>query len=167
MSDSAWLTETQLKRIEPHLPLSHCVPRVDVRRVVSGGIRPPRNGAGDHRKRRSRSKPPADHRNQKVGKFTSPLLGKFKTAFTNRKPISQRPKSAGDRQEFGHWEGDLVHFRRQRDILLTLQERSTRLTLARRLHSKDAPATAATIVEELGGLPREALRTITPSSRQI
>ena len=87
--------------------------------------------------------------------------GRRAPSIPNRKPISQRPKSAEDRQEFGHWEGDLMHFRRQRDILLTLQERSTRLTLARRLHSKDAPATAATIVEELGGLPREALRTIT------
>ncbi len=87
--------------------------------------------------------------------------GRRAPSIPNRKPISQRPKSAEDRQEFGHWEGDLMHFRRQRDILLTLQERSTRLTLARRLHSKDAPATAATIVEELGGLPREGLRTIT------
>jgi IS30 family transposase len=31
-----------------------------------------------------------------------------------------------------------MHFRRQRDILLTLQERKSRLTLARRLSGKDA-----------------------------
>jgi len=87
--------------------------------------------------------------------------GRREPSIPNRTPISLRSRRAEDRQEFGHWEGDLMHFRRQRDILLTLQERSSRLTLARRLLSEDAPATAATIVEELGGLPREALRTIT------
>ncbi len=54
-----------------------------------------------------------------------------------------------------------MHFRRQRDILLTLGERSTRLTLARRLHSKNSDETASAIIEELGGLPATALRTIT------
>jgi hypothetical protein len=33
-----------------------------------------------------------------------------------------------------------MHFRRQRDILLTLQERKSRLMLARRLSGKDASA---------------------------
>ena len=54
-----------------------------------------------------------------------------------------------------------MHFRRQRDILLTLQERRSRLTLARRLHSKDAGLTAGAIVAELGGLAPQARRTIT------
>ena len=54
-----------------------------------------------------------------------------------------------------------MHFRRQRDILLTLQERRSRLTLARRLLSKDADLTAKAIVAELGGLPARARRTIT------
>lgn len=35
-SDLFWLTPTQLKRIQPHLPLSHSVPRVDVLRIVPG-----------------------------------------------------------------------------------------------------------------------------------
>ena len=39
-----------------------------------------------------------------------------------------------------------MHFRRQRDILLTLQERRSRLTLARRLLSKDADLAASAIV---------------------
>ena len=54
-----------------------------------------------------------------------------------------------------------MHFRRQRDILLTLQERRSRLTLARRLRSKDADVTADAIAAELGGLPGRARRTIT------
>ncbi len=59
-----------------------------------------------------------------------------------------------------------MHFRRQRDILLTLQERRSRLTLARRLHSKDAEVAAEAIAGELGGLPARARRTITVSVRR-
>ena len=45
------------------------------------------------------------------------------------------------RQEFGHWEGDLLQFRTQRGNLLTLIERVTRLTLAAPLKTKTAEAT--------------------------
>jgi transposase len=38
------LTEAQMRRIEPYFPLSHGVPRVDDRRVVSGIIFVIRNG---------------------------------------------------------------------------------------------------------------------------
>jgi len=87
--------------------------------------------------------------------------GRREPAIPDRVSIHQRPTKAHLRSQFGHWEGDLVHFRRQRDILLTLQERKTRLTLARRLLSKDAELTASAIAAELGGLPAKARRTIT------
>jgi len=38
MKDHFWLSDEQLKRIEPYFPLSHGVPRVDDRRVISGII---------------------------------------------------------------------------------------------------------------------------------
>ena len=38
MSDLIWLSEAQMRRIEPYFPLSHGVPRVDDRRVISGII---------------------------------------------------------------------------------------------------------------------------------
>jgi len=38
MSDHFWLSDKQLKRIEPYFPLSHGVPRVDDQRVISGII---------------------------------------------------------------------------------------------------------------------------------
>ena len=38
MRDLIWLSEAQMRRIEPYFPLSHGVPRVDDRRVVSGII---------------------------------------------------------------------------------------------------------------------------------
>ncbi|KQM19549.1 transposase [Novosphingobium sp. Leaf2] len=44
MSDLIWLSEAQMHRIEPYFPLSHGVPRVDDRRVISGIIFVIRNG---------------------------------------------------------------------------------------------------------------------------
>jgi transposase, IS30 family len=76
-------------------------------------------------------------------------------------PIHQRPTQAHLRSQFGYWQGHLMHFRRQRDILLTLQEGRSRLTLARRLTAKDAELTADAIAEELGRLTASARRTIT------
>ena len=38
MSDLFWLSKAQMRRIEPYFPLSHGIPRVDDRRVVSGII---------------------------------------------------------------------------------------------------------------------------------
>jgi putative transposase len=44
MSDLIWLSQAQMRRIEPHFPLSHGVPRVDDRRIVSGIVFVIRNG---------------------------------------------------------------------------------------------------------------------------
>ena len=44
MSDLIWLSEAQMRRIEPYFPLSHGVPRVDDCRVISGIIFVIRNG---------------------------------------------------------------------------------------------------------------------------
>ncbi len=44
MSDLIWLSEAQMRRIEPYFPLSHGVPRVDDRRVISGIVFVIRNG---------------------------------------------------------------------------------------------------------------------------
>src|ERR1700710_2344817 len=44
MSDLIWLSEAQMRRIEPYFSLSHRVPRVDDRRIVSGIIFVIRNG---------------------------------------------------------------------------------------------------------------------------
>lgn len=44
MSELFWLSEAQMRRIEPYFPLSHGVPRVDDRRILSGIIFVIRNG---------------------------------------------------------------------------------------------------------------------------
>ena len=44
MSDLIWLSEAQMRLIEPYFPLSHGVPRVNDCRIVSGIIFVLRNG---------------------------------------------------------------------------------------------------------------------------
>ena len=44
MSDLFWLSQAQMRRIRPYFPLSHGVPRVDDRRVLSGIVFVIRNG---------------------------------------------------------------------------------------------------------------------------
>lgn len=44
MCDLIWLSSAQMRRIEPYFPLSHGVPRVDDRRIVSGIIFVIKNG---------------------------------------------------------------------------------------------------------------------------
>ena len=44
MSDLFWLSRAQMRRIEPYFPLSHGVPRVDDRKIISGIIFVIRNG---------------------------------------------------------------------------------------------------------------------------
>ncbi len=87
--------------------------------------------------------------------------GRREPSIPDRVSIDQRPAEADARIALGHWEGDLMHFRCQRDILLTLHERSSRLTLAGRLHSKDATDTADAIIDQLAALPATAVQTIT------
>ena len=44
MSDSMLLSEAQMRRIEPYFPLSHGIPRLNDRRIISGIIFVIRNG---------------------------------------------------------------------------------------------------------------------------
>lgn len=44
MCDLYWLTDEQMARLQPYLPMSHCKPRVDDRRVSSGIVFVNRNG---------------------------------------------------------------------------------------------------------------------------
>ncbi|RME97619.1 MAG: IS30 family transposase [Alphaproteobacteria bacterium] len=108
-----------------------------------------------------RARLPRQLAQRKAGRGRRRRNGRREPSIPDRTPIHQRPTKANLRSQFGHWEGDLTHFRRQRDILLTLQERRSRLTLARRLLSKDSALTARAIVDELGALPPRARRTIT------
>ena len=88
--------------------------------------------------------------------------GKGKTPIPDRVPISQRPKEANDRSVLGHWEGDLVHFSRTTDILLTLQERKSRYWLMQAVPRRDSETVSNAIINALQPFPEQLRKTITP-----
>ena len=78
-----------------------------------------------------------------------------------RRSIHERPQTVASRDEFGHWEGDLMQFRTQRGNLLTVCERKTRFILTAPLKAKTATETAQVITRVLSTLPRPACKTLT------
>jgi len=79
----------------------------------------------------------------------------------NKRSIHDRPAHIDKREEFGHWEGDLIAFRTQKGNILTLMERKTRFTLTAPLQTKTAIETTQAILDKLMFLPKTALKTIT------
>ena len=57
MSDLFWLSEARLRRIRPFFPLSHGIPHVDDRRLISGIIFVIRNGLRWRRPRMGHRRP--------------------------------------------------------------------------------------------------------------
>jgi len=78
-----------------------------------------------------------------------------------RRSISERPQSVALREEFGHWEGDLMQFRTQRGNLLTVCERKSRFILTFPLQTKTADETGEAVIKLLRNLPRAARKSIT------
>jgi transposase, IS30 family len=78
-----------------------------------------------------------------------------------RVPIDQRPAEVADRSQPGHWEADLMLFARYGQVVLTLHERSSRLTVVVRQPSKAAAPVAATIQALLAPLPAALRQTLT------
>jgi IS30 family transposase len=79
----------------------------------------------------------------------------------HRVPISRRPQTVADRTEPGHWEGDLMTFRRNRQVVLVLHERLSRFISAFRLPDKTAAATIDRIIAAFRYLPKSLARSIT------
>ncbi|MCI6171229.1 MAG: IS30 family transposase, partial [Selenomonas bovis] len=68
--------------------------------------------------------------------------------------IEERDPSIEERQEFGHWECDLVLGARSKDeVLLTLVERKTRRAILRKLRNKES----TTVLEAFRKLRQEAM----------
>ncbi|WP_029922358.1 IS30 family transposase [Nevskia soli] len=78
-----------------------------------------------------------------------------------RVSIAQRPAEAGDRVHPGHWEADLMLFGRHGQAILTLHERTTRLTVVVRQAGKAAAPVACAIQDLLAPLPAALRRTLT------
>jgi IS30 family transposase len=75
--------------------------------------------------------------------------------------VAERPLSANDRQDPGHWEADLMMFAKYGQAILTLHERASRLILASRPANKTADLVVATLGDILAVLPEPLRQTIT------
>lgn len=97
---------------------------------------------------------------RKKGKFgNSETRGKFNMGTSIRK----RDKSVYKRKEVGHWEADTVVSGRgkAKDCFVTLAERKTRYYIAYKVPNREAKTVANAIIDSLGKLPQEMIKTIT------
>ena len=109
----------------------------------------------DYRWRRylSKAKWRRGRRPRKGGSSASFILG--------RRPIAERPQEVDDRAFSGHWEADTMQFGRSGPVVLVVHERSSRLTIAARLASKEAVGVAASLAGLLALLPPALRRSVT------
>lgn len=78
-----------------------------------------------------------------------------------RVSIHERPEHILNRMEAGHWEADLISFRRNTQHILVLHEKKTRYTATIKLQSKRAEHTFQQIEAFLKRLPKHLRRTMT------
>ncbi|WP_420437308.1 IS30 family transposase [Candidatus Poriferisodalis sp.] len=78
------------------------------------------------------------------------------------RPLSRRPAAVEERNEPGHWEGDLIIGAANRTAAATLVERVSRHTLVVALpHGYRAPQVAAAVTDALANQPAHLLRSLT------
>jgi IS30 family transposase len=87
--------------------------------------------------------------------------GSAASFIAHRRPISERPEGANDRQTPGHWEADLMQFQRNRQSILALHERRSRLLIAVRPPGKAADPIAKAMAVILAQLPLSWRQTVT------
>jgi IS30 family transposase len=77
--------------------------------------------------------------------------------------IENRPAEVGTRETFGHWEADLLIFRKEhgKANVTSLMERKSRFVFLLPNEDKRSTAVVAGIGEALRGLPEDARRTVT------
>src|SRR5688572_8099412 len=68
-----------------------------------------------------------------------------RATIAGRRSIHDRPEAVQERQEAGHWEGDLLICKRTRPVLV-LKERKSRFVLAARLAGKSAAETVSVLM---------------------
>lgn len=94
------------------------------------------------------------------GRF-APRGGSLVKLMKQRVGIKERPPEVAARIEPGHWEGDLMNFQRNRQALLILHERVSRLTVAFRLPDKTARSTSTLVKAFFATLPKPLARSVT------
>ncbi|GEO18605.1 IS30 family transposase [Microvirga aerophila] len=77
--------------------------------------------------------------------------------------IEQRPAEIADRTSFGHWEGDLMMFRKDlgRHNLTSLIERQSRYTILTRNRDRNSTGVMTGIIEKLKVLPEATRLSVT------
>lgn len=78
----------------------------------------------------------------------------------HRRPLSERPLGAANRQEPGHWEADLMLFGNQGQALLVMTERQSRLLATARLPGKAAQPVAQAMARILAPFPAHWRRSV-------
>ncbi len=79
----------------------------------------------------------------------------------HRVPIHDRPAQAQDRSQPGHWEADLMLFRKYGQAVLVLHERSSRHLRLTRQPNKAAQPVLNSLLQLLGPLPTALRQSIT------
>ena len=87
--------------------------------------------------------------------------GSSATFIQLHRPLSQRSPDADGRHTPGHWEADLMQFGNRGPVLLTLQERSSRLCFIRKLPGKAAEPVADALEQLLAPFPTSWRKSIT------
>jgi IS30 family transposase len=79
----------------------------------------------------------------------------------NKTSIHERPDSVEDREEFGHWEGDLIIGKGQKSAMLTLVERSSRYLMVFPIKKKDSKTVVNTMIDAFKEIPKHLRKSIT------
>jgi len=94
------------------------------------------------------------------GRF-APRGGSLVKLMKQRVGILERPADVAARSQPGHWEGDLMNFRRNRQALLVLHERVSRLTLAFPIPDKTARTAVTCMKAFFATLPKPLALSVT------
>lgn len=83
--------------------------------------------------------------------------------FPDAVSIKNRPDSVNDREEFGHWEADLMIFRRETGNanVATIVERKSRFTVLFKNNDRQSKPIMNKLIERFAPLPFEARQSIT------
>jgi len=79
----------------------------------------------------------------------------------NRVSIKERPPTVEDREEVGHWEGDLIIGERNQSAIGTLVERSTRYTILIQLDNKESETVVGKFIHFFKRIPPSLRRSLT------
>ena len=154
ISSEQWSPEQIAKRLE----LEHGAPVVSystIYRALSRGYMEPK---GKKRRNRHGRYSLQKHLRRKgwrgKGKKAKPQTHIHQT-------IDERPKEVDARDQFGHWEGDLVYSSFHKVYIVTMVERVSRFLITGVCKTKQPEQINATIIAMMKQLPQHMLRTIT------